>query len=756
MLPVDRSPIVGVDEREVPELVALVDVGNAGDGETEHDLTQSRSAHPAPRRARRTARMCEELGIRGRRARRTRAPLPHAPRRGATSSCAASPRAAPCGDTASSRSGEMGQTPDERLIKERLFVGVRAVRLPRRVAGARHPATVVAHSSGSHVNATSRARTSRLRLVSWVWAARSDARASRRAAPRSRVERVDGQAETARVAPHLVERERARDGGSTRCPRRPSPSPRRTSAGSGSRTPAAPGSSRTRLPAQRLRRARGDRLAIELVDLAALGHRRRCGTPARRRDRLRDPARRRCAAADRPRARTSCGLLELRLVRDLGERTRAPPASGREHRARARVDEQAHDVVRGTRSPWSPRSATRAAARRSRGSSRPRRVRLRRRGGARRYAAGSARPSTWSIRKPSTTPSPHEREDRRVGRREHLRVLDAYAGELVDVEEPAVASRSRDRDRRTAPARSRQNAVLVDRRHVVRARSRTISPSPAAARRAELRLATETVGDPSRIDDVVPVGRPLARLHDRREIEVRHTELAEVRHEQRARPRSPKLGPELKPIRAREVGHVSGPGAGARGAGIDGERCPRPRPPRPPRDRRRRRSTPRRSSAVRSDESGAGSRSARANALKTTRNESSRTGSPWGSTACKRVAVEEHPEPAAPVRVPVATRHAPPVGAEPGHVGQAAIAARAGEEGGATEHRMRGAQRDHPAREVEQRLGVAVDAPSRTRRSRCPGSRRCCCHPAMRPNSSPPRSIGTPCDRKSVAMKLRC
>ncbi len=42
-------------------------------------------------------------------------------------------------------------------------------------------------------------------------------------------------------------------------------------------------------------------------------------------------------------------------------------------------------------------------------------------------------------------------------------------------------------------------------------------------------------------------------------------------------------------------------------------------------------------------------------------------------------------------------------------------------------------------------------APSRTRRSRCPGSRRCCCPAGSGPISSPPSSIGTPRLSTSVA-----
>ncbi len=50
---------------------------------------------------------------------------------------------------------------------------------------------------------------------------------------------------------------------------------------------------------------------------------------------------------------------------------------------------------------------------------------------------------------------------------------------------------------------------------------------------------------------------------------------------------------------------------------------------------------------------------------------------------------------------------------------------------------------------------ATAPSPSRTRRSRCPGSTRCCCPRWVRPNSSPPLIIGTPVDSRSVASRLR-
>ena len=59
------------------------------------------------------------------------------------------------------------------------------------------------------------------------------------------------------------------------------------------------------------------------------------------------------------------------------------------------------------------------------------------------------------------------------------------------------------------------------------------------------------------------------------------------------------------------------------------------------------------------------------------------------------------------------------------------------------------------AHELDQVRDWPRRAASRPTISRCPGSRRCCCPAACAPNSSPACSIGTPCDRNSVASILR-
>ncbi len=86
------------------------------------------------------------------------------------------------------------------------------------------------------------------------------------------------------------------------------------------------------------------------------------------------------------------------------------------------------------------RATTRGAARRSRGSSRPRSTGpVRAPGAGCRYPCGSPSPSGWSTRSPSTRPCSTQPADRDVGGVEHRAVLDAHADQVVDVEEAAVA-----------------------------------------------------------------------------------------------------------------------------------------------------------------------------------------------------------------------------------------------------------------------------------------------------------------------------
>ena len=148
-------------------------------------------------------------------------------------------------------------------------------------------------------------------------------------------------------------------------------------------------------------------------------------------------------------------LLELRFVRDLGERTRL--ARERGERGFGTPGPRRRPWRRsGTRTPWCLPPARRGAARRSRGSSRPRRARRRRRAAIAGSApvrqdrrCGRPAPRRPGPRRPARTPwrgwrrtPPGPRRARRRGRR---------------CRRTAGGRPSRDRGRRTAPRRSRQN-----------------------------------------------------------------------------------------------------------------------------------------------------------------------------------------------------------------------------------------------------------------------------------------------------------
>ena len=75
------------------------------------------------------------------------------------------------------------------------------------------------------------------------------------------------------------------------------------------------------------------------------------------------------------------------------------------------------------------------------------------------------------------------------------------------------------------------------------------------AQRAKRLLAAEVVRDPCRVDDVVAVGRATLRLHDRRQVQVRHAEVGQVRHE-RGRTGEVEVRAELQPIGGPERRHA--------------------------------------------------------------------------------------------------------------------------------------------------------------------------------------------------------
>ena len=142
-----------------------------------------------------------------------------------------------------------------------------------------------------------------------------------------------------------------------------------------------------------------------------------------------------------------------------------------------------------------------------------------------------------------------------VRRREDLGVLLSHPRQVVDVEEPAVQPGRRiDVEEPRAQLRVAPERVGVVRGHVVR-HDVEHDRHPGRGQRAEPVLAAEGLADAARIDDVVAVRRALARLPDGREVQMRHAELAQVRHEL-AHPREPQLRPQLEPVGGAQVGHT--------------------------------------------------------------------------------------------------------------------------------------------------------------------------------------------------------
>ena len=208
--PVDRPAVVGVDEREGEQLVALVDVGHARDGQLEQQLAERGAVAGRGHARRRTAR--SRRGTAGARA------APRAKRLTAAS-CASS-----------------GLDPVRRalgLAQRLLDVGLQPLAVDRPGADERLEEEVAldavgptAPSSGSSARASAarapptrpasrraprcRARTSPERLVSWVWVT-SRLRGKRaRALGVGRVEAVDASPKRARVAADVVERQQPR------------------------------------------------------------------------------------------------------------------------------------------------------------------------------------------------------------------------------------------------------------------------------------------------------------------------------------------------------------------------------------------------------------------------------------------------------------------------------------------------------------------------------------------------------------------
>ena len=465
--------------------------------------------------------------------------------------------------------------------------------------------------------------------------------------------------------------------------------------------------------------AAAPRLDVGAVDRAARRARARgSGTSSSRAqpldlglERRRRPAR----ASPRRRARRTAALARR-------ARSAPPRRPGRRRAPRRRS---------GTRSPSSPRPASRAAARRARGSSRPRRARRPRPRAARGTRAG--RRARRGGRCAARRRAPRRRARARAVRRlEHLGSSTRTPAELVDVEEAPVPAGPRvEVEEPRAQLRVAPERVLVVGRHVVRddVEHHAQPASSAAAERAQ-RLAAELVRDARRVDDVVAVRRARPRLQHGREVEVADPELAQVRHE------LARVAEASGPARA-------GAGRSARhgvtsvdarwsrtSASATRRPTPRARADRPAVARRGRRSRAR--AAQRRPKRRGGSVKTHGSwwALKRSRNESSTTGSPCGVARRELLAVQEDAERGEPPAPSPGASSCGPSGRNHHESGSAVALALAGEEARAPEHGMLVPQRDQPPRELEQPLAALVEAPSRTTRSRCPGSTRCCCRPA--------------------------
>jgi hypothetical protein len=137
-------------------------------------------------------------------------------------------------------------------------------------------------------------------------------------------------------------------------------------------------------------------------------------------------------------------------------------------------------------------------------------------------------------------------------------VLLAHGGQVVDVEEAAVAAGALvDVEEAVPQRRVGPVAVRVVGRHVV-GHDVEDQPDADAARgggqRVELALAAELVRELAGIDDVVAVRGARPRLERRRQVQVADAEIAQVR-QQLARLREPHGAAELEPVCRAERGH---------------------------------------------------------------------------------------------------------------------------------------------------------------------------------------------------------
>ena len=360
-----------------------------------------------------------------------------------------------------------------------------------------------------------------------------------------------------------------------------------------------------------------------------------------------------------------------------------------------------------------PSTGQSRSARPARGSSPPRRARRPPRAAARRYCAGFASPSGWSIRSPSTRPVAHQLERLRADHLEHLGILDPNARELADVEEPPVLSPVR-QSRSKNFARisgSRQNGFSSSLAAMWFGTTSRMTPEAPASHNARSSSSPPSaVGHARRIDDVVPVRRSLPRLH------------------RPARGRGARRRARAGRARAAARRRSRAPARAAAGTSLES-------PPTTP----RRSSTIARSSTItsaraaklRSPSSACGSavdsssfqrapnrRGGRRNVtgscpeLKSSRNDSSVIVVALPRPRGDLLAVQEQPDRAQVAVRPVAPRHLPPVRPEPPAVRQPRPERRVpGQELRPPEHGVRRAEVDQLPRELEQPFLPVAELP---------------------------------------------
>jgi len=164
------------------------------------------------------------------------------------------------------------------------------------------------------------------------------------------------------------------------------------------------------------------------------------------------------------------------------------------------------------------------------------------------------------MRRPSTVPLAHQCQRQLVGLGEDLGVLLTHAGQMVDVEEPAVAPGRRVDVEELGAQRRVRPVVAVCRRRPpcgwARCRARCpcrhpVPPWPGARNSSSPPNSSEIrVG----FDHVVSVRRPPARLERRRQVQVRHAEIAQIGH-QLARLAEAEARSEHQPVRRPEPCH---------------------------------------------------------------------------------------------------------------------------------------------------------------------------------------------------------